>query len=551
MRLDGRQRPKPPASRRLLAALLSALLPLAAAAAEPEKVACQSGLRGDFTFKTCADFCKHTRASNHCRFCKCQQCPFCMAVQSGVTMDGGAAAPAAAALDQPASVEVAPSRRLPPSNRRPRAGPPPQPPLSVVAASQPDGDGGGGGSWSTMGLVGLIVLSMGGAIATAVGYWALSAREVAARELAVGVGEQSSDSCSEDNLLPDEAGSSQPQENALRAKGGTPQGVVKHAGATAEQLRIRSLCVTFLCVQYSIYALLRRYATGVLKEGWSSASVLGVGEALKFAISLGMMAANEEGSESPKGPLVSRLSWLLSNSIKMAVPAGIYLAMNMLGFVSLHRIDAGTFAVVQQSKIFFTALFGRLFLGRILSQPKWCALVCLVLGVLLITLEAQPSSQACADSAVVRSDVMADSPLSYAVGVVAVALDSLLSGFATVYFEKVLKTTVLTVWDRNLQLAFYSMLIYGPWTIYDNPTNPFRGWSMVTVVVAVLGAVGGILVALVIKYADGLAKSLSTASSIVLTTVASHFLFAGPMSSPIIIGSLIVIISGYNYQNAQ
>ena len=34
------------------------------------------------------------------------------------------------------------------------------------------------------------------------------------------------------------------------------------AGNTAEQLRIRSLCVTFLCVQYSAYALLRRYATG-------------------------------------------------------------------------------------------------------------------------------------------------------------------------------------------------------------------------------------------------------------------------------------------------
>ena len=174
MRLDGRQRPKPPASRRLLAALLSALLPLAAAAAEPEKVACQSGLRGDFTFKTCADFCKHTRASNHCRFCKCQQCPFCMAVQSGVTMDGGAAAPAAAALDQPASVEVAPSQWLPPSNRRPRAGPPPQPPLSGPIASQPGVVGGGGGGWSTMSLVGLIVLSVGGAIAIAVGYWALS-----------------------------------------------------------------------------------------------------------------------------------------------------------------------------------------------------------------------------------------------------------------------------------------------------------------------------------------------------------------------------------------
>ena len=41
---------------------------------------------------------------------------------------------------------------------------------------------------------------------------------------------------------------------ALRAKGGTPQGVVKHAGATAEQLRIRSLCVTFLCVQVTARA---------------------------------------------------------------------------------------------------------------------------------------------------------------------------------------------------------------------------------------------------------------------------------------------------------
>ena len=46
------------------------------------------------------------------------------------------------------------------------------------------------------------------------------------------------------------------------------------------------------------------------------------------------------------------------------------------------------------------------------------------------------SAQACADPSAVRSAVMADSPLSYAVGVVAVALDSLLSGFATVYFEK-------------------------------------------------------------------------------------------------------------------
>ena len=59
--------------------------------------------------------------------------------------------------------------------------------------------------------------------------------------------------------------------------------------------------------------------------------------------------------------------------------------------------------------------------------------------------------------------------LQYIIGVVTVALDSMFSGFATIYFEKVLKTTVLTVWDRNLQLSFWSMLIYIPWAVYDHP----------------------------------------------------------------------------------
>ena len=49
-----------------------------------------------------------------------------------------------------------------------------------------------------------------------------------------------------------------------------------------------------------------------------------------------------------------RLSWLLSNSIKMAVPAGIYLAMNMLGFVSLLR-DRVPFGLVGASALASTS----------------------------------------------------------------------------------------------------------------------------------------------------------------------------------------------------
>ena len=42
--------------------------------------------------------------------------------------------------------------------------------------------------------------------------------------------------------------------------------------------------------------------------------------------------------------------------------------------------------------------------------------------------------------------------------------DVLLSGFVSIYFEKVLKSTTETfsVWDRNFQLAFWSTVIYLP-----------------------------------------------------------------------------------------
>lgn len=323
------------------------------------------------------------------------------------------------------------------------------------------------------------------------------------------------------------------------------------AGAAAESravVRTRTLCVCFLCLQYSAYALLRRYSTGILREEWSAASVLGAGELLKACISIGVIALSG-ATDAPPGQLLAQLQWLMRRSLKMAVPAVLYLAMNMLGFVSLLRIDAGTFAIVQQSKMFFTALFQRIFLARTLSLPKWSALIVLVLGVLLISLESQPKTApgpALPSAGAGHFDAKYG---EYVVGVLAVTIDSALSGFATVYFEKVLKTTTLTVWDRNLQLSAYSVLIYLPLAMYDHPERPLHGWSIVTVFVSMLGALGGILVALVIKYADSLAKNIATASSIVLTTAAGHLLFSGPMNTNIVLGSLIVIVSLYNYQN--
>ncbi|KAL1523077.1 hypothetical protein AB1Y20_018037 [Prymnesium parvum] len=473
---------------RRTAMLLLVQLVLSSLTSAAAKEHCSSGLKGDFAFKTCASFCKSARAASHCKFCKCQECGFC----SGKA---------------PSSPEAHPQSLAPPQ-------------AAQLAHSAPPPAASAGG-W---------LLPSSICVALLLGFicYALAASRPKG---GISIGEADSP---EEELLPYEC---------VKAQSASP-------GDAVGAYETRALCVGFLCLQYAAYALLRRYAAGILHEEWSFASVLGVGEVIKFGISLTVIARTRDASEAPPGTLQDRTKWLLLNSGKMAVPAAIYLAMNMLGFVSLKRVDAGTFAVVQQSKIFFTALFARIFLSRVLSIPKWCALSCLVCGVTIISLHANPEYACFTSSAPPKPGTMVEGgPFQYLFGVAAVTLDSALSGFATIYFEKVLKTTTLTVWDRNLQLAFWSMVVYLPWTLIDHPLNPFFGWSVVTLIVAALGAVGGILVALVIKHADGLAKNMATASSIVVTTALSHFLFDAPMSSSIVLGSLIVIISGFNYQS--
>jgi len=87
-----------------------------------------------------------------------------------------------------------------------------------------------------------------------------------------------------------------------------------------------------------------------------------------------------------------------------------------------------------------------------------------------------------------------------------------LSGFVSIYFEKVLKskTETYSVWDRNFQLAFWSILIYTPIMIHDNPRQPFAGWTPMAAVCAAVGGTGGVLVALSIKYADSIMKTIAT-----------------------------------------
>merc|ERR1712196_494338 len=101
----------------------------------------------------------------------------------------------------------------------------------------------------------------------------------------------------------------------------------------------------------------------------------------------------------------------------------------------------------------------------------------------------------------------------------------------------------------NLQLAFWSAAIYAPIMLYDNPDDPFVGWSWVAVACSAVGALGGVLVALSIKYTDSIMKTIATTGSIVLTTVLNAAFLSGPFTLPIWAGGLIVVVSVFNYND--
>jgi len=139
----------------------------------------------------------------------------------------------------------------------------------------------------------------------------------------------------------------------------------------------------------------------------------------------------------------------------------------------------------------------------------------------------------------------------YSIGMAAAAGDVILSGFASIYFERVLKSVEETysVWDRNFQLAFWSASIYLPILIYDNPTNPFVGWSSVAIACSAVGALGGVLVALSIKYTDSILKTIATTGSIVLTTLLNAAFLSGPLNLAIIVGALVVVVAVFGYND--
>ena len=142
-------------------------------------------------------------------------------------------------------------------------------------------------------------------------------------------------------------------------------------------------------------------------------------------------------------------------------------------------------------------------------------------------------------------------------GLLAVVISSASSGFAGVYFEKILKKDKkVSIFLRNIQLGIFGT-ITGMLAVYFKDGTGivengfFFGFDSLVWFCVILSAFGGLLVAVVVKYADSIIKGFATSISIVVSTIISIFIFEFQLTLAFTAGAFLVICAVFVYNKFQ
>lgn len=309
---------------------------------------------------------------------------------------------------------------------------------------------------------------------------------------------------------------------------------------------MKYVSLAVLIVQTTAIVLTLRYSRTVKTEGprYISSTAVFSSEVMKFVTCLFVIWVEAGWSLGRAGQVLhAEVVEKAAESFKVGIPALLYVVQNNLLFFALSRLDAATYQVTYQLKILTTAFFSVTMLGKRLNATKWIALVCLMTGVALVQLPATSSGKG-GEERSVSDQVM---------GLIAVLAACCSSGFSGVYFEKILKGSQTSLWIRNLQLSFFS--IFGALlmvAVYDweavSEQGFFAGYSGIIWVVVALQAYGGLIIALVVKYADNILKGFGVSLSIIVSSIMSYFLLGDFQPSILfVVGAAMVIGSTFLY----
>jgi len=328
---------------------------------------------------------------------------------------------------------------------------------------------------------------------------------------------------------------------------------------------IKLLILSLLVLQNATQTLVMRYSRGVLSESYNPTAAVILTELTKLLVCVALIALGigdsglSASDKHASKPLPAKIAYLIRHSGYTWVPAACYLAQNSLLFVASANLSSSVYAVLQQMKILSAALCSVCLLRRHLLWRQWRALLLLVVGGLLMeyhTLALSEEGQLTNNNDPIK-------------GGLAMLCIVALSGVAGVMTELLLKNKrlgksaaqneadrlQLSIWDRNIQLSFWSLVLGGASVVADGSLahggGLLHGFSAVTALVVAAGAAGAVLVAMTIKYTDVIIKGFASAISLILICFGGALFLGDYLDMVFLVGATVTIIATFNYNDKE
>lgn len=240
----------------------------------------------------------------------------------------------------------------------------------------------------------------------------------------------------------------------------------------------------------------------------------------------------------------------------ISIPAFLYVIQNNLQYFAVSNLPADVYQVLIQGKIITTAIFSAVLLNKRYSWIQWSSVFALAMGVGLVQLSLTTGSAASAATALISTSAtqsvsrnfqcaLSSKNINFAVGIPSVLISTLTSGFAAVYLEKMLKRKE-GFWARNIQLSAVSLMIALVGAFVKDAGQIAAkgflfGYNPLVFSVILTQALGGMLVAFVVRYSNSVMKGFATSGSIILSCFMSALLIQEHKLSPLFsLGALIV-----------
>ena len=321
-------------------------------------------------------------------------------------------------------------------------------------------------------------------------------------------------------------------------------GVESPSSLPARARQVLALCA--LTIQNTALVLLTKYSYRDAATPYAVSTVIASAESLKIVLSY-LLVSTFDGQHVARDALREAPS----NAPRLALPSILYVLQNNLLFYGVRLLNPTVYIVCSQSKILTSALWSFLLLRKRITRKQCLALALLVCGMILVQKTKDTPGRLSSHVDVVRAGGTIQ-------GMFAVFTGALISGFVGAYLEKMYKEGLSqnkTIWSRNLQLACFSLPMAALVAFTQDREQfsnygVFHGYNGIVICIIALQALGGLVVALVLRHAGNVLKCFAVSISICSCAVAT-IMFSDDgdqtISSHVLLGVGIVIGSTFLY----